>query len=152
MVWINKSITCSERPGTILILTPCEGKLASERKCCTRTFCQREQSERFWESDALKSHNWATNLASELLVVFLLDSPARFVVSHGRFLVEKSVGCFYFVIDVNGKIKTWVKRAVPRVWVTVVITTRLLSHMLLEPIFKQRNDWVKPRNGILTRG
>lgn len=71
MVWINKSITCPEKPGIILILTLCEGKLATERKCCIRIFCRCEQSERFWESDALKSHNLAANLASELLTVFL---------------------------------------------------------------------------------
>lgn len=71
MVWINKSITCSEKPGIILILTLCEGKFATERKCCIGIFCRCEQSDRFWESDALKSHNLAANLASELLAVFL---------------------------------------------------------------------------------
>lgn len=105
MVWIIKSITCSEKPGTILILTLCEGKLATERKCCIRTLCQCEQSERFWESDALKSHNLATKLASELLAVFLRAPPARFVVSHGRFLIDKKCWLFsYFGIDVKRKI------------------------------------------------
>lgn len=106
MVWIIKSITCSEKPGTILLLTPCEGKLATERKRCIRTLCLCEQSERFWESDALKSHNLAANLASELLAVFLLAPPARFVVTHGRFLFEKSVGCsLILALTSRGKYK-----------------------------------------------
>lgn len=71
MVWINKSITCSEKPWIILIVTLCEGKWLTERKRSVGIFCYGERSKRLRESDALKSHNLATNLASELFAVFL---------------------------------------------------------------------------------
>lgn len=36
MVWINKSITCPEKPGIVLILTLCEGKLGDRAKVLNR--------------------------------------------------------------------------------------------------------------------
>lgn len=69
MVWIYKSITCSQKPWIIPIVTLCEGKWGVERGLSVAIFVSLNIWKQYFQCDAMKSHNLATNLASELLTV-----------------------------------------------------------------------------------
>lgn len=58
MLWIYKSITCSEEPWIILLVTPCEGKRVDQKLLI-------EILEPDFKCDVTKSRNLATNLASD---------------------------------------------------------------------------------------